>query len=67
MDAVDRAEIIIEEDMEDMIAGVKSALRQNNYTGRCQTCGEVIAAARQAALPGCVRCVVCQGDLEERV
>jgi len=67
MDAVDRAEIIIEEDIEDMIAGAKNALRQNNITGLCRDCGDVIPTARQRVLPGCARCVECQGGLEGSV
>ena len=32
--------------------------------GRCETCGEIISAARLTAMPAARRCVVCQERLE---
>ena len=34
--------------------------------GACVDCGSAIAAARERALPGVVRCVGCQLELEAR-
>ena len=34
-------------------------------TGECIECGEPIPPARQAAVPGCERCVGCQEEFEE--
>lgn len=31
----------------------------------CEECGARIPAARRAAVPGCLRCVDCQGYFEE--
>lgn len=33
-------------------------------SAECQTCGELIPAARRAALPSAVRCVDCQSKVE---
>ena len=33
----------------------------------CLDCGEPIPEARQKAVPGCLRCVHCETDLEQNV
>ena len=51
-------------------AGIARARRQLAGTatpfGICLDCGEAIPEARQAALPGCVRCIHCQTASERR-
>ncbi len=64
MDAADRAEIIIEEDIEDMILGARNSLNQHNISGLCFGCGDIILPARRSALPGCNNCIDCQNIVE---
>lgn len=37
-----------------------------NVTDECIDCGEKISLARRKAMPGCERCVFCQGEYERK-
>ncbi|MBL4800872.1 MAG: TraR/DksA C4-type zinc finger protein [Emcibacter sp.] len=64
MDAADRAEVVIEKEMDCMIAKSQRRLQGNNQTGACVDCDGMIPMDRMAALPGCARCVACQNEIE---
>lgn len=36
-----------------------------NKTPECIECGDMIPKARRAAVPGCLRCIECQRDVED--
>lgn len=42
------------------------AATENNPDIECVECGVEIPEARRKARPGCLRCVTCQEDLEQR-
>lgn len=65
MDDVDRAQILMEADLERRIAAARST--PGMTLGVCVTCGAEISEARRNAVPGCCRCASCQCDHERQV
>ncbi|OWY38037.1 conjugal transfer protein TraR [Xenophilus sp. AP218F] len=58
-DFFDRASELETAFREQAIARHCRTIEQTGYS-HCEDCGDPIAPARRAALPGCTRCVICQ-------
>lgn len=66
-DDIDRAQAANEAHQNDsMLDHYRRGIRNSMYAAElvCQDCGEEIPEARRKAMPGCTRCVGCQGQHE---
>lgn len=70
MDDIDRAQgindlyLVIAMTAQRLVSG--ASLNPGSSLDECLDCGGAIPEARQAAIPGCTRCVDCQERLEKR-
>ncbi|WP_028574346.1 TraR/DksA C4-type zinc finger protein [Desulfonatronovibrio hydrogenovorans] len=69
-DIVDRAQQSQNFFMDQAQAEMQRRLSQaraaaTNNTPECIECGDMIPKARRAAVPGCLRCIECQREVED--
>jgi phage/conjugal plasmid C-4 type zinc finger TraR family protein len=69
MDDLDRARVLNDFHTARAVEAIRTAsgscFRRESAL-ECEDCGETIPEARRRAVPGCTRCVACQGELERR-
>jgi phage/conjugal plasmid C-4 type zinc finger TraR family protein len=56
----------IDDSVTDAVAFARSRMPQGEGTAECEECGEPIAPARRAALPGVRTCIACQSRRDKR-
>jgi phage/conjugal plasmid C-4 type zinc finger TraR family protein len=67
MDDIDRAQHHNEQHLAQALAAHKAgrARPTSSSATHCLDCGDPIPLARRQAVPGCVRCVVCQREADQ--
>ena len=66
MDEVDYAQARSDLFLDQALEKARSSLANGLGVDFCVDCGEPIPSARRRAVPGCVRCIDCQEEFEQR-
>jgi len=66
MDDVDRAQVVSDLFLDQTLEKAKGPQTNGSGADFCIDCGEPIPKARRLAVPGCIRCIDCQEEFEER-
>ena len=64
MDEADYAQIEQERELRRLLAAQAYALPAGESASHCLDCERAIPQARRLAMPGCIRCVMCQDKYE---
>jgi phage/conjugal plasmid C-4 type zinc finger TraR family protein len=66
MDEGDRGNISADRFQKEALARQLNRSAQGESLTECEDCGEPIPEGRRKAVPGCVRCVICETKFERK-